>query len=100
MNPVSCTFEEIQLPGRSITHTGGEDHNPDPHSEEEFGALLSDAGREQSLALERIMLLGDDDVVEAAHQLKAIVAELVWRSRGEVNDSVAGRTVHQPGVFL
>ncbi|MVU83843.1 hypothetical protein GPX89_42275 [Nocardia sp. ET3-3] len=57
-----------------------EDQHPDPRTEEELRALLSETGGERSRAFERIMLLGGDDVVETAHHLNAVVAELVWRA--------------------
>ncbi len=45
---------------------------------------LAESVRVRSRAFERVMLLGGDDVVEAAHELNAVVEGLIWRSRGDV----------------
>lgn len=45
---------------------------------------MADAARLRGRAFERIMLLGGDDVVEAAHDLNAMALEIDWQATGRV----------------
>ncbi|MEC3953783.1 hypothetical protein VMT65_12155 [Nocardia sp. CDC153] len=83
----------------TLYHAYRDGAHPDSRPESELRALLSEAGRDQSRAFERIMMLGGDDVVEAAHQLNAVVAELVWRARGEVDAPTDEWRQHYRGSF-
>lgn len=62
------------------------------HSEQELAADLADAARQRDRAFEGVLLLGGDDVVEAAHELNASALESDWRTSGRP------RTRSNPGV--
>ncbi|WP_327368701.1 hypothetical protein [Streptomyces sp. NBC_01217] len=51
-------------------------------TEAELLLELGQAGRERGRAFERVMLLGGDDVVEAAHQLASAGAQVDWQAKG------------------
>ncbi|MEU3538844.1 hypothetical protein [Streptomyces paromomycinus] len=51
--------------------------------EQELLADVAEAGRLRGRAFERVMLLGGDDVVEAAHELNAAALEVDWQAAGK-----------------
>lgn len=55
----------------------------DEASEPQIAADLADATRLRGRAFERVMLLGGDDVVEAAHALNAAALEVDWQALGK-----------------
>lgn len=60
-------------------------------SEQTETAMLMDiaeAGRLRGRAFERIMLLGGDDVVEAAHHLNAKALEIDWQATGKITGTL------------
>ncbi|MEU0875745.1 hypothetical protein [Nocardia brasiliensis] len=60
--------------------------DPEPASglETERRAELLDAERTKARSFERVMLLGGDEVVEAAHDLNAVSAEVEWLATGQM----------------
>lgn len=52
-------------------------------SEPQMLAAMADAGRLRGRAFERIMLLGGDEVVEAAHDVNAVSLEVDWLATGK-----------------
>ncbi|MFJ9211050.1 hypothetical protein [Streptomyces sp. NPDC102264] len=52
-------------------------------SEAEMLAELSEAERQRGRSFEQIMLLGGDEVVEAAHELHAAVRAIDWQATGK-----------------
>ncbi|OEV04003.1 hypothetical protein AN219_37540 [Streptomyces nanshensis] len=58
-------------------------------SEREMSAEIADAGRLRGRAFERVLLLGGDDVVEAAHELNAAVLHVDWQASGKTEGSLA-----------
>ncbi|WP_329023327.1 hypothetical protein [Streptomyces sp. NBC_00690] len=57
-------------------------------SETELTLELADLEGGRSRAFERVMLLAEDDVVEAAHRLNAAAHAVAWRARGETEGSL------------
>lgn len=57
-------------------------------SDQEILADMSEAGRMRGRAFERIMLLGGDDVVEAAHELNAVALQVDWQASGKVDGTL------------
>ncbi|WP_236241704.1 hypothetical protein [Streptomyces sp. CC228A] len=57
---------------------------PSEKGEPEMVEEMADAARLRGRAFERIMLLGGDDVVEAAHDLNAVALEVDWQAGGKV----------------
>ncbi|MFC6064871.1 hypothetical protein [Streptomyces ochraceiscleroticus] len=55
----------------------------DKTQEEMLGEHL-EAGRLRGRSFERIMLLGGDDVIEAAHELNTIAGEIDWQATGKI----------------
>ncbi|MEU7167396.1 hypothetical protein AB0A70_22585 [Streptomyces morookaense] len=47
-------------------------------------ADIAEAGRLRGRAFERIMLLGGDAVIEAAHELNAVTLEVDWQALGKI----------------
>ncbi|MEH6374510.1 hypothetical protein V7793_09255 [Streptomyces sp. KLMMK] len=56
--------------------------------ESEIKADMSEAGHLRGRAFERIMLLGGDDVVEAAHDLNATALQVDWQAAGRITGSL------------
>lgn len=57
--------------------------------EQELAADLADAARLRGRAFERVLLLGGDDVVEAAHELNASALEIDWQASGKTTGTLA-----------
>ncbi|MFF5567833.1 hypothetical protein ACFY6Y_24805 [Streptomyces sp. NPDC012829] len=53
------------------------------HSEVEMLAEMADAERQRGRSFEQVMLLGGDEVVEAAHELHAMVRAIDWQATGK-----------------
>ncbi|MFC7305931.1 hypothetical protein ACFQVC_17105 [Streptomyces monticola] len=58
------------------------------HSEAEMLAGILEASRLRGRAFERIMLLGGDDVVEAAHSLNAVSLKVDWQATGKITGTL------------
>ncbi|UQI47892.1 hypothetical protein M1P56_27925 [Streptomyces sp. HU2014] len=56
--------------------------------EQEIKAEMTEAGHLRGRAFERIMLLGGDEVVEAAHNLNAVTLEVDWQAHGKITGSL------------
>ncbi|MGW4843982.1 hypothetical protein [Nocardia brasiliensis] len=67
--------------------------------EHELREELAESIKVRSRAFERVMLLGGDDVVEAAHELNAVVEGLIWRARGDVAGIHSEWAQHFGSVF-
>ncbi len=78
----SCIFLAVQL----YHHREG--ILPSDKPEPELRAEMSEAGRLRGRAFERIMLLGGDDVVEAAHELNALALKIDWQATGETTGTL------------
>ncbi|MFJ9031567.1 hypothetical protein ACIRQP_24225 [Streptomyces sp. NPDC102274] len=52
-------------------------------SEAELIAEMAGAERDRGRSFEQVMLLGGDEVVEAAHELHAAVREIDWQATGK-----------------
>jgi hypothetical protein len=57
-------------------------------TDQEMLAEMSEAGRLRGRSFERIMLLGGDDVVEAAHELNAVALQVDWQASGKVDGTL------------
>ncbi|MGW6461920.1 hypothetical protein ACWF94_39330 [Streptomyces sp. NPDC055078] len=89
----ACIFLAVQL---YETREGlREREQPEP----EILAEMSEAGRLRGRAFERIMLLGGDDVVEAAHDLNAVCLEVDWQAHGKVTGSLEEWRERNRAVF-
>ncbi|MBC2877842.1 MULTISPECIES: hypothetical protein [Streptomyces] len=78
----SCIFLAVHL----YDHREG--IRPSCQPEQELRAEMSEAGRLRGRAFERVMLLGGDDVVEAAHDLNAIALKIDWQATGETTGTL------------
>ncbi|MBT2507096.1 hypothetical protein J7I98_14605 [Streptomyces sp. ISL-98] len=67
--------------------------------EDEMLAELLEAGRLRGRAFERVMLLGGDDVVEAAHQLNVVALEVDWQAEGKVSGTLEDWRARSRAVF-
>lgn len=74
----TCIFLAVQL------YESREGLRERDKTDQEMLAEMGDAGRLRGRAFERIMLLGGDDVVEAAHELNAIALQVDWQANGKV----------------
>ncbi|WP_223769538.1 hypothetical protein [Streptomyces huiliensis] len=69
---------------------------PSDQPEPEIRAEMSEAGRLRGRAFERVMLLGGDEVVEAAHDLNAIALKIDWQATGETTGTLEDwRALHR-----
>ncbi|MEK2492380.1 hypothetical protein WN990_22775 [Kitasatospora purpeofusca] len=59
-----------------------------PRSEHELSMDLTEASAAQSIAFERVMLLAEDGVVDAAHAVQEATAAIGWQARGVVAGSL------------
>ncbi|WP_354642912.1 hypothetical protein [Kitasatospora camelliae] len=89
----SSVFAAVQL----YEHREG--IHPSNKSEEDLIAGLADAGWERGRSFERIMLLGGDDVVEAAHVLNATALEVDWHAGGKVHGTLDEWRARNRAVF-
>ncbi|MFE3182414.1 hypothetical protein ACFXKR_16330 [Streptomyces violascens] len=86
----SCIFLAVQL---YETKEGlREREQPDA----EILAEMKEAGHLRGHAFERVMLLGGDGVVEAAHDLNAAVAQVDWQANGKNRRNPGGLARPQP----
>ncbi|MGW6743089.1 hypothetical protein ACWGDX_20575 [Streptomyces sp. NPDC055025] len=58
------------------------------HSEAEMAGELAEAERHRGRSFEQIMLLGGDEVVEAAHELNAAALAVDWQATGKTAGSL------------
>ncbi|MFC5666748.1 hypothetical protein ACFP3U_27755 [Kitasatospora misakiensis] len=66
-----------------------------PRTEHELAMELTEASGAQAMAFERVMLLAEDEVIEAAHAIQEDLAAIGWQARGVVEGTLAGwRTLH------
>ncbi|MEV7427077.1 hypothetical protein [Streptomyces sp. NPDC091212] len=61
---------------------------PSEQPEAEMRAELAEAERQRGRSFEQIMLLGGDEVVEAAHELHAAVRAVDWQATGKVEGTL------------
>ncbi|MFF0744299.1 hypothetical protein ACFYVL_28265 [Streptomyces sp. NPDC004111] len=59
-----------------------------PKSQTELNLELIELVRSRGRAFERVMLLGGDDVVEAAHQLSAAALKVDWQAQGKTEGTL------------
>ncbi|MFD7905564.1 hypothetical protein ACFV4G_25375 [Kitasatospora sp. NPDC059747] len=89
----SCVFLAVQLyEHKEGIHTSNK-------GEHELIAGLADAGWQRGRAFERIMLLGGDEVVEAAHQLNAAAIEIDWQAGGKVHGTLDEWRARNRAIF-
>ncbi|MEV6313876.1 hypothetical protein [Streptomyces sp. NPDC051776] len=67
--------------------------------EQEMTAELAEAARHRGRAFERIMLLGGDDVIEAAHELNAAAIEVDWQATRKVDGTLEKWRERNRAVF-
>ncbi|AZS73246.1 hypothetical protein DDE74_21890 [Streptomyces lydicus] len=89
----SCIFLAVQLYEHRNGMRAGET------SEQDMLAEMSAAGRLRGRAFERIMLLGGDDVVEAAHELNALALKVDWQANGKIEGTLAEWRERNRAVF-
>ncbi len=65
----------------------------------EMTAEMSDVGRRRGSAFERVLLLGGDDVVEAAHELNAKALQVDWHAAGKVDGELSDWRDRNRAVF-
>lgn len=65
----------------------------------EMTAEMSDVGRRRGSAFERVLLLGGDDVVEAAHELNARALDVDWHAAGKVEGELEDWRERNRAVF-
>jgi hypothetical protein len=68
-------------------------------SEPEMLVETADASRLRGRAFERVMLLGGNEVVEAAHQLNAAVAKVDWQATGKSSGTLPDWRAHNRAAF-
>ncbi|MFI1157453.1 hypothetical protein [Streptomyces sioyaensis] len=68
-------------------------------SEHDMLAEMATAGRLRGRAFERIMLLGGDDVVEAAHDLNALALSVDWQANGTIDGTLDEWRARHRAVF-
>jgi hypothetical protein len=78
-------------------HREGIRGSDDPESQ--LVAAMADASRLRGRAFERIMLLGGDEVVEAAHDLNATSLALDWQATGKTPDTLEAWRTRSREVF-
>ena len=65
-------------------------------TEQELTLALADTVMHRGRAFERVMLLAEDGVVEAAHELNAAVHAIDWRARGQTEGTLEDwRALHK-----
>lgn len=89
----ACVFLAVQL------YEQREGLRTSQQSDAEVLAQLLEAGRARGGAFERIMLLGGDDVVEAAHELNAKAFEVDWQASGKISGDLATWRERNRAVF-
>ncbi|MDT3395250.1 hypothetical protein RKE29_01055 [Streptomyces sp. B1866] len=57
-------------------------------SDQELVAELAETARVRGRAFERVLLLGGDDAVEAAHELNVRIMEVDWQAKGETTGTL------------
>jgi hypothetical protein len=72
---------------------------PGRSPEDDLAAELAEATRYRGRAFERIMLLGGDDVIEAAHDLNAVSLEVDWQATGRTVDTLDAWRDRNRAVF-
>ncbi|MFI9269789.1 hypothetical protein ACIGXM_03585 [Kitasatospora sp. NPDC052896] len=68
-------------------------------SDHDLFTELSDASWQRGRAFERIMLLGGDHVVEAAHQLNVAAVEVDWQATGKIHGTLDEWRARNRAVF-
>ncbi|MEV6212604.1 hypothetical protein [Kitasatospora sp. NPDC051914] len=67
----------------------GQDIRAMPRTHQELMLDLTEAEGRRALAFERLMMLADEGVIEAAHALNAAVLAIDWQARGLVEGTIA-----------
>lgn len=94
---VDCVRSSIFLAVQLYEHKTG--LRASEQTEPEMVLEGSAAARLRGQAFERIMLLGGDDVVEAAHTLNALALEVDWQASGKVHGSLEDWRERNRSVF-
>lgn len=76
-----------------------EDIRRSDEPESALRAQLTEAAHLRGRAFERIMLLGGDDVVEAAHSLNAAALAVDWQATGKTPDTLTAWRDRNRAVF-
>ncbi|MFF7192615.1 hypothetical protein ACFZAM_02705 [Streptomyces sp. NPDC008079] len=85
-NYVDAVRASVFLAVELYEHREGIRRSDDPESQ--MLADVAAASRSRGRAFERIMLLGGDDVVEAAHDLNAAALAVDWQATGKTPDTL------------
>ncbi|WP_372408710.1 hypothetical protein [Streptomyces luteireticuli] len=78
----SCVFLAVEL------YESREGLRETEKTELELLEGMAEAGRLRGRAFERVMLLGGDEVVEAAHELNARALEVDWQATGKTTGTL------------
>lgn len=89
----TCVFVAVQM----YEHRTGLRASDKPMRE--MSAEMLDAGRERGRAFERVLLLGGDDVVEAAHELNAVALRVDWQGADKLDGSLEDWRERNRAVF-
>ncbi|MFG2845813.1 hypothetical protein ACGF12_21975 [Kitasatospora sp. NPDC048296] len=89
----SCVFLAVHL----YEHKEG--IHASNKGEHELTTELAEANWQRGRAFERIMLLGGDEVVEAAHRLNAAALEVDWQAGGKVHGTLDEWRTRNRAVF-
>ncbi|WP_369218204.1 hypothetical protein, partial [Streptomyces flavofungini] len=74
----ACVFLSVHL------YELGEGLRESEQSAAQVRAELAEAMRLRGRAFERVLLLGGDDVIEAAHGLNTVAIRIDWQARGDL----------------
>ncbi|MCL7379633.1 hypothetical protein [Streptomyces sp. 35G-GA-8] len=89
----TCIFVAVQL----YEHKEG--LRESGKTESEMLAEQSEAGRLRGRAFEQIMLLGGDEVVEAAHELNVVALAVDWQASGKTTGTLEDWRERNRAVF-
>ncbi|MFJ3696543.1 hypothetical protein ACIPW9_20760 [Streptomyces sp. NPDC090052] len=78
----ACIFLAVQL------YETTEGLREREQTDAEILAEMKEAGRLRGRAFERVMLLGGDDVIEAAHDLSSASVKIDWQANGKVTGTL------------
>ncbi|MFD8568686.1 hypothetical protein [Streptomyces sp. NPDC059639] len=89
----ACIFLAVQL------YEVKEGLRESDQDERQILAETTEAGRLRGRTFERIMLLAEDDVIEAAHRLNDAAFQVDWQANGKITGSLAEWRDRNRAVF-
>ncbi|MFJ4985101.1 hypothetical protein ACIP9H_15005 [Streptomyces sp. NPDC088732] len=82
------TYVRASIHAAVLLYETTEGLRDEPRDVRDLRGNLTDLGVAQSSAFERVMLLAEDSVVAAAHEVQEAVAAVVWQARGVVDGTL------------